>query len=82
MYRQRNFLTVIGGTLLFIFAVNNLFMDAVNTAENLKHLTSWSKQSGLDIQILLFVRQVLLLLNAYFPIIIFFGLIFLILWKR
>ncbi len=82
MYRQRNFLTVIGGTLLFIFAVNNLFTDAVNTAENLKHLTFWSKQSGLDVQILLFVRQVLLLLNAYFPIIIFFGLIFLILWKR
>lgn len=82
MYRQRNFLTVIGGTLLFIFAVNNLFMDAVNTAVNLKYLTSWGKQSGLDAQILLFVRQVLLLLNAYFPLIIFFGLIFLILWKR
>lgn len=82
MYRKRNFLTVIGGTLLFIFAVNNLFTDAVNTAENLKHLTSWSKQSGLDVQILLFVRQVLLLLNAYFPLMIFFGLIFLILWKR
>jgi hypothetical protein len=82
MYKQRSFLTVIGGTLLFIFAVNNLLMDAVNTAVNLKHLTSWGKQSGLDAQIFLFVRYVLLLLNAYFPIIIFFGLIFLILWKR
>lgn len=82
MYRQRNFLTVIGGTLLFIFAVNNLFMNAVNTAVNFKHLTSWGKQSGLDVQILLFVRQVLLLLNAYFPLIIFLGFIFLILWKR
>jgi hypothetical protein len=82
MYRQRSFLTVIAGTLLFILAVNNLFMDAVNTAENLKQFTSWGKHSGLDAQILLFIRYLLLLLNAYFPLIIFFGFIFLILWKR
>ena len=82
MYRERSFLTILSGTVLFIFAVNNLFTDAVNAAENLKQLSHWGKQSGLDVQILLFVRYVLLLLNAYFPLIIFVGFIFLILWKR
>lgn len=82
MYRERNFLTVIGGVILGIFAVNNLFTDAVNTAENLKQFTSWGKQAGLDIQILSLIQYVLLLLNAYFPVIIFFGFIILILCKR
>ena len=67
MYRQRNFLTVIGGILLFIFTVNNLFMDAVNTAENLKHLTSWGKQSGLDAQILYLFGSCYFCLMLTFP---------------
>mgnify|MGYP003623020208 CR=1 FL=1 len=50
MYRERNFLTILGGVILGVFAINNLFTDAVNTAENLKHFTYWSKQSGLDTQ--------------------------------
>ena len=82
MYRERNCLTAIGGIILGIFAVNNLFADAVNTAENLKHLGSWGKQSGLDVQILSFIQYVLLLLNAYFPVIIFLGFILIILCKR
>lgn len=82
MYRERNFLTVIGGIILGIFAVNNLFTDAVNTAENLKHITSWGKRAGLDIQILSFIQYVLLLLNVYFPVIIFLGFLLIILCKR
>lgn len=82
MYRERNCLTVIGGIILGIFAINNLFTDAVNTAENLKHITSWGKRAGLDIQILSFIQYALLLLNAYLPMIIFFGFILIILCKR
>ncbi len=82
MYRKRNCLTAIGGILLGIFAVNNLFTDAVNTAENIKHITSWGKRAGLDIQILSFIQYVLLVLNAYFPMIIFLGFILIILCKR
>jgi len=82
MYRERNFLTVLGGIVLGIFAINNLISDAVNTAVNLKHLGSWGKQAGLDIQILSLIQYVLILLNAYFPVILFFGFIILILCKR
>lgn len=82
MYRERGFFTVLGGTVLAIFAVNNLFTDFVNTAENLKQLTYWGKQSGLDAQILLFVRYVLILLNAYSIPLLIFGFILLIIWKR
>ena len=82
MYRERNFLTVIGGIILGIFAVNNLFTDAVNTAENLKHITSWGKHAGLDVKILSFIQYVLIVLNAYFPMIIFLGFILIIICKR
>jgi hypothetical protein len=86
MYRQRSFLAVIGGTVLAIFAVNNLFTEAVNTAQNLAWLADWSRQSGLDAQINLSIlytlRYTLYFLDAYFPLIIFWGLIFLIIWKR
>jgi hypothetical protein len=82
MYRERNFITVLGGVILGIFAINNLFTDAVNTAQNLKHLGSWGKQAGLDVQILSLIQYVILLLNAYFPVIIFFGFLILILCKR
>jgi hypothetical protein len=86
MYRKRNIFTVIGGTLLAIFAVNNLFTEAVNTAQNLAWLADLSRQSGLDAQINLFIRYTLqytlFLLDAYFPLIIFLGLIFIIIWKR
>lgn len=82
MYRQRSFLTILGGTLLFMFAVNNLFTDAVNTAQNIKQLASWGKQAGLDVQFVLFIQYVLLLVNNYFPMIIFLGLVLLILCKR
>jgi hypothetical protein len=82
MYREINFITVIGGVILGIFAVNNLISDAVNTAVNLKHLTYWGKQAGLDVQIYSLIQYVILLLNAYFPVILFFGFIILILCKR
>ena len=82
MYRERNFLRVLGGIVLGIFAINNLFTDAINTAENLKHFTSWGKQAGLDVQIYSLIQYVLILLNAYFPLIIFFGFLILILCKR
>ena len=82
MYRQRSCLTIIGGIVLGIFAVNNLFTDTVNTAENLKHLSSWGKQAGLDVQLLSLIQSLLLLVNAYLPVIIFLGFIVLILWKR
>lgn len=82
MYRQRNYLTIIGGLILGIFTVNNLFTDAVNTAENLKHLSYWGRQAGLDVQLLSLIKSLLLLVNAYLPAIIFLGFIVLILWKR
>lgn len=82
MYRERNFLTILGGVILGVFAINNLFTDAVNTAENLKQITSWGKRAGLDVQILSFIQYVLLLLNAYLPVIIFLGFILIILCKR
>lgn len=82
MYRERNVLTVLGGIVLGIFAINNLFTDAFNTAQNLKHLGSWGKQAGLDVQIYSLIQYVLILLNAYFPLIIFFGFLILILCKR
>lgn len=82
MYRQRSCLTIIGGIILGIFTVNNLFTDAVNTVKNLKHLGSWGKQAGLDVQLLSLIKSLLLLINAYLPAIIFLGFIVLIVWKR
>ena len=82
MYRERNCLTVVGGIILGIFAVNNLFTDAVNTTENLKHLSSWGKRAGLDVQLLSLIQSLLLLINAYLPMIIFLGFILIILCKR
>ena len=82
MYRERNFLTILGGVILGVFAINNLFTDAINTAQNLKQLGSWGKRAGLDVQILSFIQYGLLLLNAYFPVIIFLGFILIILCKR
>lgn len=82
MYRERNFFTFLGGIVLFIFGVNRLFMDTINTAQNLKVIAAWGKQSGLDTQIYLGIRYTLFWLDAYSIHLLILGFIFLILWKR
>ncbi len=82
MYRERNFFTFLGGIVLFIFGVNRLFMDTINTAQNLKGIAAWGKQSGLDTQIYLGIRYTLFWLDAYSIHLLILGFIFLILWKR
>lgn len=82
MYRERNFFTFLGGIVLFIFGVNRMFTDTVNTAQTLKLIAAWVKQSGLDTQIYLGIRYTLFWLDAYSIHLLFLGFIFLILWKR